>query len=124
MGSYRSGDAVSISWLISPKIDLQSLNNPRVAFWASTSFADDSTLEALVSSDWDGQAETIESAIWLPVLARIAIKDDDAQIFVDSGELNLNFYENNLYFAFKYLGSGKTAQDGTFILDDFRTFEE
>ena len=78
----------------------------------------------MVSSDWDRQAETIKSAIWLPVLARIATKDDDAQIFVDSGELNLNFYENNLYFAFKYLGSGKTAQDGTFILDDFRTFEE
>ena len=78
----------------------------------------------MVSSDWDGQAETIESAIWLPVLARIAIKDDDAQIFVDSGELNLNFYENNFYFAFKYVGSGKIAQDGTFKFDDFRTFDK
>ena len=124
IGSYRSGDATSISWLITPKIDLQSLNHPRVAFRTSVSFADDSTLEALVSSDWDGQVETIQSATWLPLLARIATEEDDAQIFVDSGDLSLNFYGNALYFAFKYVGSGKTAQDGTFELDDFRTFDK
>lgn len=124
IASFRSGDAASISWLISPKIDLQSLNNPRVAFRISTSFADDSSLEAPVSSDWDGQIQTIKSATWLPLLARIATEDDDAQIFVGSGDLNLNFYGNALYFAFKYVGSGKTAQDGTYELDDFRTFEK
>ncbi len=124
IGFFRSGDTASISWLISPKIDLQSLNNPRVAFRTSTSFADDSSLEALVSSYWDGQIQTIKSATWLPLLARIATEDDDTQIFVDSGDLNLNFYGNALYFAFKYVGSGKTAQDGTFELDDFRTFEK
>ena len=57
------------------------------------------------------------------MLARIATEEYDAQIFVDSGDLSLNFYGNTLYFAFKYVGSGKTAQDGTFELDDFRTFE-
>ena len=81
-------------------------------------------MEALASSDWDGQIQTIKSATWLPLLARIATKDDDAQIFVDSGDLNLNFYRNALYFAFKYVGSEKTAQDSTFELDDFRTFEK
>ena len=81
-------------------------------------------MEALVSSDWDGQIQTTKSATWLPLLARIATKDDDAQIFVDSGDLNLNFYRNTLYFAFKYVGSGKTAQDGTFELEDFRIFEK
>ena len=94
-----------------------------VAFRTSVSFADESTLEALVSSDWDGQKESIESATWLPLLATLATKEDDARIFVDSGNLNLNFYGKQLYFAFKYVGSGKTAQDGTFELDDFRIFE-
>jgi len=123
IGSYRSGDKVSISWIISPKIDLTPLNNPMVAFRTSVSFADESTLETLVSSDWDGQKESIESATWLPLLATLATKEDDARIFVDSGNLNLNFYGKQLYFAFKYVGSGKTAQDGTFELDDFRIFE-
>ena len=56
--------------------------------------------------------------------SQIPTEDDDAQIYVDSGDLNLNFYGNALYFAFKYVGSGKTAQDGTYELDDFRTFEK
>ena len=124
IGSYRSGDEISTSWLISPKIDLRSMIKPLVAFRSSVSFADESTLEALVSSDWNGRLETIQSATWLPLLARIANKDDDAQIFLDSGNLNLNFYGNELFFAFKYVGSGKTTQDGTFELDDFRIFEQ
>tara|TARA_B110000046_G_scaffold44503_1_gene49490 strand:- start:407 stop:652 length:246 start_codon:yes stop_codon:yes gene_type:complete len=81
-------------------------------------------LETFVSCDWHKQNQTIKSAIWLPLLARIATEDDDAQIFVDSRDLNLNFYGNASYFAFKYLGSGKTAQDGTFELDHLRTFEK
>ena len=119
--SYRSVDKVSVSQIISPKIDLTPLNNPMAAFRTSVSFADQSTLEALVSGNWDEQKESIESATWLPLLATLATKEDDARIFVDSG--NLNFYGKQLYFAFKYVGNAKTAQDGTFELDDFRIFE-
>jgi hypothetical protein len=43
IGSYRSGDEVSTSWLISPKIDLRSLANPQFAFRSSVRFADEST---------------------------------------------------------------------------------
>ena len=77
----------------------------------------------MVRSYWDGQIQTIKSATWLPLLARIANEDNDTQIFLDSGDLNLNFYGNALCFPFKYMGSGKTAQDGTYELDDFRTFK-
>jgi hypothetical protein len=77
-----------------------------------------------VSGDWNGQIETIHSATWLPLLARIATSDDDPQAFIDSGNMELNFYGKELFFAFKYQGSGKTAQDGTFELDDFRIFEK
>ncbi|MDO7541369.1 MAG: hypothetical protein MUQ91_00270 [Flavobacteriaceae bacterium] len=51
----------------------------------------------------------------------IATKEDHARIFVDLG--NLNLYGKQLYFAFKYVGNGKTAKDCTFELDDFRIFE-
>lgn len=40
IGSYRSGDVSTISWLISPKLDLSSLKNPQVAFRTSVSFPD------------------------------------------------------------------------------------
>lgn len=57
------------------------------------------------------------------MLARLATKEEDSNVFIDSGNLDLNFCGTNLYFAFKYTGSGKTAQDGTYELDDFRIFE-
>jgi len=124
IGSYRSGDASSISWLITPKLDLSTMKNPKVAFRTSVSFADESTLEALVSSDWDGQIENLETATWNSLLAVIASKKDDSRTFIDSGNLSLNFYGKQLFFAFKYTGSGKSTQDGTFELDDFRIFDK
>lgn len=123
MGSYRSGDLETVSWLISSKIDYSQLKIPKVAFRTSVSFADESTLEVLVSEDWNGEEDSINSATWKPLLARLATKEEDSNVFIDSGNLDLNFYGTNLYFAFKYTGSGKTAQDGIYELDDFRIFE-
>ena len=51
LGSYRSGDLETVSWLISSKIDYSQLKIPKVAFRTSVSFADESTLEVLVSED-------------------------------------------------------------------------
>ena len=45
------------------------------------------------------------------------------KLFSQPGNLNLNFYGRQLFFAFKYTGSGKSTQDGTFELDDFRIFD-
>ena len=100
------------------------MKNPKVAFRTSVSFADESTLEALVSSDWDGQIENLETATWNSLLAAIASKKDDSRTFIDSGNLSLNFYGKQLFFAFKYTGSGKSTHDGTFELDDFRIFDK
>ncbi len=50
------------------------MKNPKVAFRTSVSFADESTLEALVSSDWDGQIENLETATLNSLLAVIAQK--------------------------------------------------
>ena len=124
IGSYRSGDVSTISWLISPKLDLSSLKNPQVAFRTSVSFPDESILEALVSSDWNGQIEGLETATWNSLSAVIASKHDESRIFIDSGNLSLNFYGRELFFAFKYTGSGKTSQDGTYELDDFHIFDK
>ena len=51
LGSYRSGDAATVSWLITPEIDVGSLNQPHLAFRTSTSFADNSVLEVFYSTD-------------------------------------------------------------------------
>ena len=123
MGSYRSGDATTISWLISPKIDPTPLNHPHLAFRTSTSFADNSVLEVFYSTNWTGDISQLQSAQWLPLPARIANKTDNASHWIDSGDIPLTF-GTPFYIAFRYTGSGKSSYDGTYELDDIRVFEK
>lgn len=70
------------------KCILSSPKNAQVAFRTSVSFPDESILEALVSSDWNGQIEGLETATWNSLLAVIASKHDHSRIFIDSGNLS------------------------------------
>ena len=123
LGSYRSGDAATVSWLISPKIDLSSLNQPHLAFRTSTSFADKSVLEVFYSTNWVGETSVLDDAQWLSLPARMATKEDEGTQWIDSGELSLTMSEP-VYFAFRYTGSGKSTYDGTYELDDIRIYEK
>ena len=123
LGSYRSGDAATVSWLISPKIDFSPLNHPHFAFRTSTSFADNSVLEVFYSTNWSGETSALEDAQWLPLPARLATKEDDNTHWIDSGELALTMTAP-VYFGFRYTGSGKSTQDGTFEIDDIRVYDK
>ena len=117
------GDAATVSWLISPKIDLSPLHQPHFAFRTSTSFADNSLLEVFYSSDWSGETAALEDAQWLPLPARLATKEDDNALWIDSGELPLTEIVP-IYFAFRYTGSGKSTYDGTYEIDDIRIYDK
>ena len=120
IGSYRSRDAKSICWLITPVFDLNKLSNPVLSFRTSTAFADNSKLEVFYSNNFNGDATQVKKASWKALSAWISSAEDNDQIWIDSGDIPLNKTEGELYFAFRYTGSGKTASDGTFELDDIR----
>ena len=118
--SYQSGDALTLCWLITPAIDLETNSNVRIRFETSSSFADGSDLEVLFSSDWDGNDASITAANWLVLDDAFIIRDQD--FFGDwysSGIVTISC-EANLkgYIAFKYTGSTKDAFDGTYQLDN------
>lgn len=118
-GSFQSGDASTISWLITPQISLSTANNATIQFKTSNSFSDGSNLEVLFSSDWDGTPENIANANWNLLSDAAIVQDSD--FFGDwifSGIVDLSCIEGNGYFAFKYTGSGDAAFDGTYELDD------
>ena len=123
LGSFRSRDAATISWLISPKIDVRQLQNPQLAFRTSTNYADNSNLEALISTQWDGTISSISSTSWEIFPAQIAQNDDDARLWIDSGDFSVKEL-GQFHLAFRYTGSGKTASDGTYEIDDIRVFEK
>ena len=122
MGAYNSGDPSNIAWLISPAIDLDSQDLEFVNFETSNSFDDDSELELLISTDWDGTEAGIATATWTTLPGTIVSDDVYYQDWVDSGLIDLSGYSGNAYVAFKYIGGDNSANtiDGNYEIDNFR----
>lgn len=120
IGSFMSGDASSIAWLITPAIDLDAQDNETLRFMTSNSFSDGSELELLFSPDWDGTEANITNATWGVVPDAFIVQDDDFfGDWFDSGIVDLSCATGTVYFAFRYTGSGDGAFDGTFEIDEF-----
>lgn len=120
IGSYSSGNDQTIAWLISPAINLSSVNEAFLSFETSNSFSDGSDLEVLISSDWNGEEANIGMATWYALPANIVKDSDDYSSWVHSSYLSLLEYTGNIYIAFKYTGSGHENFDGTFELDTIK----
>ncbi len=119
IGSFNSGDASSITWLITPGIDFDAIDRPTLTFLTSTSFADESILEVLVSTNWDGTTEEVNSFEWFTLSTpRIAGPGDPFQDYIPSGIIDLSCIEGTAYLAWRYTGSGAPAFDGTYELDE------
>jgi len=119
MGSFSSGDESSIGWLITPQLDFDAQEGETLKFKTSNSFSDGSALELWISEDWDGEEATVTSSIWALLPAAYIVQDDDN--FGDwaaSGNVDLNCIEGNAHIAWKYVGSGDEAYDGTYELDE------
>ena len=123
IGSYRSGDDKTISWLLSPRFDLGILSNFELSFRSSVSFGDASKLEVFYSTDWDGTLSTLEKANWEPLPAQLANRNSDPDVWIDSGNFAIP-KAPTFYLAFVYSGSGKTTSDGTYEIDDIRIIEK
>lgn len=118
MGSFSSGDASSVAWLITPQIDLDANADVTFQFESSNSFSDGSTMEVMFSKDWDGTEEGITSATWGIITDAYVTQDTD--FFGDwfgSGIVDLSCETGQIYIAFKYVGSGDAGFDGTYELD-------
>ena len=107
--------------MITPKFDVSSLVNPYLAFRTSTSFADNSSLSVFYATNWSGETATIEQVNWEELNARIANNEDNNTLWIDSGDVPIDF-GSEFHLAFRYNGSGKTASDGTYEIDDIRVF--
>lgn len=118
---FNSGDASTISWLITPAINFDAQDGETLNFKTSNSFSDGSTMELLFSTDWDGTAANIVSATWGILPAAYIVQDSDFfGTWFNSGNVDLSCAEGSMYIAFKYTGSGQADFDGTYELDDIR----
>ncbi|MDP5091900.1 MAG: DUF5017 domain-containing protein, partial [Polaribacter sp.] len=122
MGAFRSGDASNISWMISPEINLDAQDLEFLNFRSSNSFADESVLEVLISTNWDGNSANVTTATWQKLPASVVSNSENYQNWVDSGAIDLSGFSGTAHIAFKYIGGDNAADtiDGTYEIDNFK----
>jgi len=119
IGSYKSNDASTITWLITPEINVSTYANATFSFVSSNSFADESNLQVLVSTNWDETATGVNLATWSELTSAYVVGDADSYIdWFSSGWVDISCITVPFHIAFKYTGSGNDANDGTFELDE------
>ena len=114
-----SGDHKTVSWIITPQIDFEGLEGEVLSFKTSTSFANHSIMEVLLSNDWDGTVENFNRATWkiLPA-AYIARRSDYYGDWFSSGNVDLSCVNGKGYIGFRYTGSDHSYYNGVYELDD------
>ena len=124
--TFMSGDLVNIGWIITPKIDMNRLINPRLKFKTAQNFVsnNDNKIQVFASNNFDGQ--NVLDATWVELSAEVAKQGSGNYVFIDSGTVDLsNFKNGDLSIAFKVTGSGtNTSLDGLFQVDDIFIFIE
>jgi hypothetical protein len=118
ISAYNSGDASTVSWLITPAIDLDAQEFEFFDFESSNSYSDGSELELLISTDWDGSDAGVSSATWTALPATIVPDDTYYKDWVYSGLVDLSPYSGNAYIAFKY--TANSGNTGTYEIDNIK----
>ncbi|MEG9327664.1 DUF5689 domain-containing protein [Salinimicrobium catena] len=114
-----SGDRKTVSWLVSPAINFDTNTGEVLSFKTSTSFANGSMLEVLISTDWDGNEENFLQANWKMLSAAyIAQNSDFFGDWISSGHVDLSCVEGKGYIGFRYTGSDSPYYNGIYELDD------
>jgi hypothetical protein len=114
-----SGDSRSISWLITPKFNFDTNIGEVLSFKTSTSFANGSFMEVLISTDWDGLEENLLKAEWkILSAATIAQNNDHFGDWIPAGLVDLSCVEGKGFIAFRYTGSDHSYYNGVYELDD------
>jgi len=117
--TFQSGDAVNVSWLISPEFIPEEAHST-LSFDVAQSYVTNAAnkLEVFISEDFDGT--NVATATWVPLnpaLPGITAKYFE---FMNSGNIDLSAYiGKKLNLAFKVTGSGTNANlDGSYQIDN------
>jgi hypothetical protein len=124
--SFYSANTAGTSdeaWLITSKMNFLTTTNETFLFKTEARFSNGAELKVLISTDFNGTPEGIATATWTELNPILPTVDN---VFVDSGYVDLSaeaFQSDNVYIAFKYIGSKPGGKTTTFQLDGIKLFE-
>ncbi|MFN8238177.1 MAG: DUF5689 domain-containing protein [Chitinophagales bacterium] len=112
--AFGSGKSSVVSWLVTPKVNLNSTTNEILTFKTAAGFLKAGTLfEVFISNDFSGDPTT---ATWTPLSATIATAPASGySSFTSSGNVSLSSFSGDVVIGFKYTGADPsgTASDLT-----------
>lgn len=125
---FPTDDATSISWLISPPINVAGLQSIKMSFQSAKNFVtdeDENRVDLYASADYDGT--NFETATWKKIPAKFvkASDTDRSYFFIRSGEVDLSQFvgSEHINIAFKGIGSGTDANlDGLYQINDINVY--
>lgn len=117
--SRNSRDTNTISWLITPAFDFDAQIGEVFSFETSNSFANNSNMQVLFSSDWDGTSSGIAAANWEALADAIIVSDEEFfPNWIFSNHVSLDCVTGVGHIAFRYTGFDDDNNDGTYELDN------
>lgn len=126
--AFSSGQNVVTSWLITPAITLPAATSPKLSFNTAFQFANLATLNAYISTNYNG-SNTPSTSTWTLLNANVPANtaNNNSSTFsstTSSGSIDLSSYAGQtVYIGFKYEGadpSAGTKKTTTIQLDDVK----
>ncbi|MDN3621001.1 DUF5689 domain-containing protein [Polaribacter undariae] len=118
VNSINSGDESTITWLITSGINLDNTSQEFLSFETSNSFGNGSELQVLISTDFNGKENNINTAIWTVLPAKIVSDGENYKNWMHSTYIDLSAFSGTAFISFKYTGNGNVNFDGTYELDN------
>lgn len=124
MNGYGA-DVASKDWLVSPALDLASMDNPVLSFLSAKNYDDLGTHEFVcrVSTNYDGSGDPWTSGDWTDLSATLS---EGGWSWTNSGDISLSAYkQTNTYLCFYYECSGTGSdQAEAWEVDDIGIADE
>ncbi len=108
-------------WLITPLIDLDAMDSPKLTFESSKAYWVHDGLEVFISTDFNGV--NIPGATWIKLDPILAGETDPDHEWIFSGVIDLSAYSGLGYIAFKYTGNG-TSGTTSYRIDNVILYDE
>lgn len=124
MSSFNSGQENEV-WLIRSFDNLDTIPMPTLSFDVKVGYWNADCLSVLVSEDFDGNPNNINSATWLDITSNFDLPQEPTTgygNFVNAGSYDLSNYKGKtIYIGFKYTGNGTdNSATTTYQLDNIQ----